>query len=527
MESPVSCDNNEDLEKKEEIDVGDDTGADLDLSRTKSSVWLSETLTLPREILFVGVICVAQLTAQIGLGQTLSILHIIGDSFHITNPGDLTWLIAGYSLTVGTFILFSGRLGDLFGYKRMLLIGYLWFALWSLVAGCAVYSNHVLFVFARVLQGIGPAITLPNGIAVLGATYPPGMRKNLAFSFFGACAPSGGILGSVFAGIFALAWWPWTFWSFAIALVITAVVGSFVVPDIPQKHIEGMTLREKLRDLDIPGALVGIMSLVLINFAWNQAPIVGWDKAYVYVLLIIGILLVPVFFYIEVKIAPAPLIPLEALNGDVGFVLGCIACGWATFGIWIFYTWQLLLVLREKPPLLASAMLCPVAITGLCAALSTGYMLTKVGPAGTMTAALTFFTVGIILLATTPVGQIYWAQTFVGTILTPFGMDMSFPAACVILSNAVPRRHQGIAASLVNTVVNYSISLGLGFAGTVQSQVDNGGQTTADVLKGYRSAEYMGIGLAGLGLCLSILFVARGCWKSRRAKAKDGTNTGV
>lgn len=77
----------------------------------------------------------------------------------------------------------------------MLLIGYLWFALWSMIAGVAVYSNHVLFVFARVLQGIGPAITMPNGIAILGAAYPPGMRKNIAFSLFGACAPSGGIIG--------------------------------------------------------------------------------------------------------------------------------------------------------------------------------------------------------------------------------------------------------------------------------------------------------------------------------------------
>jgi len=57
-------------------------------------------------------------------------------------------------------------MGDLFGYKRMLLIGFSWFSLWSIIAGLAVYSNHVLFIFARVFQGIGPAIVLPNGLAV-------------------------------------------------------------------------------------------------------------------------------------------------------------------------------------------------------------------------------------------------------------------------------------------------------------------------------------------------------------------------
>lgn len=112
----------------------------------------------------------------------------LADAFGLSNPGDLAWLIAGYSLTVGTFILVcdpipytcatfrtnlsqvAGRFGDLFGYKKMLLIGFSWFSFWSMVAGLAVYSNHVLFIFARVLQGIGPSICLPNGLALLGAT---------------------------------------------------------------------------------------------------------------------------------------------------------------------------------------------------------------------------------------------------------------------------------------------------------------------------------------------------------------------
>ena len=71
----------------------------------------------------------------------------------------------------------------------MIIIGFSWFSLWSLVAGCSVFSGHVLFVFARVLQGIGPAITLPNGLALLGATYNPGRRKDMVFAIFGATAP--------------------------------------------------------------------------------------------------------------------------------------------------------------------------------------------------------------------------------------------------------------------------------------------------------------------------------------------------
>lgn len=262
-------------------------------------------------------------------------------------------------------------------------------------------------------------------------------------------------------------------------------------------------------EIDPLGGVVGITALVLINFAWNMSGVVGWKEPYVYVCLIIGILLVPVFFYIELRVTPSPLIPFNALSTDVGFVLGCIACGWGCFGIWIYYMWNYVELLRGASPLLASAWICPVAIFGAIASISTGFLLSRIKPSLVMATALTAFTVGTILIATAPVGQIYWAQLFVCTIVIPFGMDMSFPAATLILSNAVKKEHQGIAASLVNTIVNYSISLSLGFAGTIEGQVNNGGQTPEDLLKGYRGAWYLAIGLAGLGIALSLVFVLK------------------
>jgi MFS family permease len=136
-----------------------------------------------------------------------------------------------------------------------------------------------------------------------------------------------------------------------------------------------------------------------------------------------------------------------------------------------------------------------------------------------MTASLVCFLVGNILMATVPLKQTYWAQVFVCTVVIPWGMDMSFPAATIILSNSVSKRHQGVAASLVSTIVNYSISLGLGFAGTVEVHTNRGGKTTSDALHGLRTAYYLSIGLDSLGLLLSITFVAKGYW-SKRAAAK-------
>ena len=166
-------------------------------------------------------------------------------------------------------------------------------------------------------------------------------------------------------------------------------------------------------------------------------------------------------------------------------------------------------------------MMSPVAVSGFLASVATGIALSKLKPPIVMAMALTFFTLGHILVATTPVDQTYWAQTFVCLIIIPWGMDMSFPAATIILSNGVRKEQQGIAASLVTTVVNYSISLGLGFAGTVEVHINNGGRTPAEVLKGYRGAWYFGIGSAAAGLCLSILFVIKESLRSR------ATTTGI
>lgn len=450
---------------------------------------------------------------QGALGNCLNLLHVIGDSFSLSNPAELSWLIAGYSLTVGTFILVSGRFGDLFGYKLMFLIGFVWFAVWSMVLGLSTYSNHVLFIFARVLQGIGPAIVLPNGLAILGATYRPGPRKTIAFALFGACAPGGNVFAAAFAGLFVHgdeSWWPWAVYSFAMGLVVIAAIAAFVIPDPPHKiSLAHLSHREILAQLDLLGATVGITALVLFNFAWNQAPIVGWDKPYVYVLLIVGVLLVPVFFYIELRVSSNPLIPFDVLSGDVAFILGCIACGWASFGIWIYYTWQFFQLLRGASPLLTAAWLSPVAISGALASMTTAWLLHFTHPALVMLIALVSFTVGTVLMMCAPVDQSYWLQSFFSLVVMTWGMDMSFPAGTLILSNSVKKEHQGIAASLVSTVVNYSISLGLGFAATVEVHVNGGGETDEKILFGYRAAWYMGVGLAGLGLVISLVYFFR------------------
>ena len=382
----------------------------------------------------------------------------------------------------------------------MFVLGYIWFALWSLIAGLSIYSrSQIFFDVSRALQGIGPAVLLPNSLALLGR-YPPGYRKAIVFSVFGACGPNGFVIGALFSSLLSqFAWWPWAYWCMAILCCLLAIVAVFVIPNAEKNDHRD----SGKQSFDYLGAFSGTAGLILFNVAWNQAPVVGWGTPYVIVLVILGISFVGMFFFVEHRV-PQPLLPLKGLSKEIGLVLGCVALGWSSFGIWLYYMWQFLESLRNSTPLSVVAQMSPVTISGTCAALLTAHLLQRIRTAYIMVVAMFAFCIGNILLATAPVNQIYWIQVFLATIFTPWGMNLSFPAATVILSNFLPREHQGIAAALVSTIVNYSISIGLGIAGTVEANVNDEG---SNLLAGYRGAWYAAIGLAGGGILLSGHFV--------------------
>jgi MFS family permease len=465
-------------------------------------------LSLGREILFVLVISLAQMLMLSGMAQALVPAKIIGQTFPDTNPGHIAWYSASYGLTAGTFVLPSGRLGDLFGHKKIFIIGFIWFGVWSFAAGFAElverggFGGTIYFIFCRAMQGIGPALLVPNGQAMLGRAYKPGPRKNLVFCLFSAAAPLGFVVGGTMAALFAMeASWPWAFWTMSAVCIALAAVS---VPVLPRAEQTNRNSEESMWvQLDAVGIFFGVSGLVLFNFAFNQAPIVQWTTPYAYFLLIIGVLFLCAFVYTEL-VAPHPLVPIHAMKATSNFVLGCTGAGWGCFAVWIFYAIAMFENLRGWSPLLVSAATAHAPLFGLIASILTGFMMSRTKPHWVMLASMAAFFVGSLLLATAPVEQNYWFNTFWSILIMPFGMDMSNPAAVILLSNAVGKEHQGIAASLVVTTVNYSISLALGFAGTIETHVNAGG---SDLLAGYRGAQYFGIGLGGLGVLLATAFL--------------------
>lgn len=298
-------------------------------------------MSLLRELLINVCASSAQLFTQAGLALSIAPLHSIGPTFGVSGPGPsaakLSWLPAAFSLTVGTFILPSGRWGDAVGYKPVLVFGYVWYAVWMLVGGFAAFShNFIFFAFCRAMQGIGPAIVMPNAVAILTRVYSQASprRKNLAVSMFGGVAPGGYLFGAVISGLFAqLVWWPWAYWVIGILLAVVALLSFVVMPSVRGYGWKGLS------DLDPIGSALGVAGLIFVNFAFNQGAVAGWQKVYVYVLMIVGVACFVAFVLYEGHWSPHPLVPTHHLSHDILLVLGCIACGWGSFGIWVYYYW--------------------------------------------------------------------------------------------------------------------------------------------------------------------------------------------
>lgn len=357
-------------------------------------------IPLLREIAFIAVVAISHLMTQAAMGQALAPLSTIGATFGTSSLADMTWYIAAHSLTVGTFILVSGRIGDILGHKRVFVFGYAWLGMWAVLCGFAAYTKQeIWFDVCRAMQGVGPALLMPNGLALFGRAYPVGIKKNIVFSIFGAVAPMGFVLGALSGSVFAeLLWWPWAFYTYGITAFILCFLALLVIP-----HEVGCRLPAR-PSFDWQGAISGVTGLVLINVAWNEAPISGWSSPYVYFLLILGLLITGFFFYIERKVKD-PLLPMAVLDGATGFVLTCVGTGWGSFGVWLFYTSRFIMEQREHSSLSFTAQFSPAVITGILAAGLTGFMLTHTPVSFTMMVSMCAFFIGQLIGGFAPVNQ--------------------------------------------------------------------------------------------------------------------------
>jgi hypothetical protein len=120
-----------------------------------------------------------------------------------------------------------------------------------------------------------------------------------------------------------------------MVLFVYTATSFLILP--PDEHDPAMAASKPT--FDFVGTITGVSGLVLFNFAWNEAGVISWNVPYTYILMIVGILLLAAFVYIEKHVTRHPLVPINMLSKEAVFALSIIACGWASFGIWVYYLW--------------------------------------------------------------------------------------------------------------------------------------------------------------------------------------------
>ncbi|KAJ9615302.1 hypothetical protein H2200_001377 [Cladophialophora chaetospira] len=404
-------------------------------------------------------------------------------------------MLTSFSLTQGTFVLVSGRLGAVFGHKNMLFLGGSVFTIFTLINGFV--PNYIAFNAIRALSGIGGALILPNAVAMIAITNPPGRWRNLSLGFFGASAPIGGFIGGMYIGL--LVEYSEVKWFFvgiaAVAAIVFVSLWTLGPKEVPV---------DRHGKFDYIGALLGTSALIIFNYVWNQAPAVGWAQPLEYTLLLVSVLLFGLFIAWEAR-TPHPIMPLAIYKApSFGALLLVVLLNYMSMGtiLWYMLLWQQ--NIRHWSVLHTAIGWSPFIVVATLGSLLAAWLVPRVAAQwivaiGTVTAAISS-----LLLATMPRQQIYWAQMFPATVFMALCPDLTFTAAQIIASNAVRRHEQGVAGSLIGTLNLYGNSLGLGFAATVESRVakDHG-----DTLLGYRSALFFGLGISLVALLIDVFFV--------------------
>ncbi|KAH8900011.1 MFS general substrate transporter [Thozetella sp. PMI_491] len=461
-----------------------------------------------RENLFLLFITLSQLVQMIPLGAGINSGLAIGERLGADRL-ESVWVVASYPLTQGTFVLIGGQLGAVFGHKATFTAGCAWWVVWALCGGFS--DGLVSMCVMRALCGIGGGIMVPNIIALIGINFPPGPKRNLGFALFGAMAPVGAAGGSlVSAVIVQLSHWKWLFFMLQVTCppIFTSTDLTFLDRGLLGSVIYGTTILVVAADepvardepVDWVGAYLGVAGLVLFNFVWNQAPLVGWSTPYEIALLIVSAIHIAAFVYWESRVAKLPILPLDIWTSpSFGTLMVTIFFSFMSLGIYFWYMNSYMQTIRGDSLIRTGVQYLPLTIMGSIAPFLASWLVTKVPAQIIIALGCLAMVIITALLATIPADLTYWAMAFPAMFLSAFTIDLIITAAQIIASNTVSLKHQGVAGSLVGTLLSYGLSTGLGFAGTVEVNTFDGGK---DLLRGYHSAAYLAVGFSGAALVL-------------------------
>ncbi len=259
------------------------------------------------------VVCAAFFMTILDVSIVNVALPSIGKSLDFSRD-DLQWVITAYAITYGGFLLLAGRLADLFGRRRVFLIGVVIFTVASLLCGLA-WSEGVL-IAARAVQGVGAAVITPSALSIVMTTFEEGAERNKALGIWGALGGGGAAVGVLAGGILTTyLGWEWIFF-------VNVPVGAIAFLLAPRFVRESRA--DEKKSLDIAGAVTVTTGLALLVYAVSKAPDHGWGSAWTLIPLGVSVVLLLAFVGIEAT-TKDPLMPFNIFR--IKTVTGANVCG--------------------------------------------------------------------------------------------------------------------------------------------------------------------------------------------------------
>ena len=404
----------------------------------------------------------------------------------------LAWVINGYMLTFGGFLLLGGRLGDLYGHRRVFLTGIAVFTTASIA--CGLSTSQTMLISARAVQGIGGALASAVGLSLVVTLFTEPLERAKAMGITGFVASGGGALGVVLGGVLtdALNW----HWIFLVNVPIGIAVSALVVRLVPAGD-----LAVGSRRLDIGGAVTITASLLLAVDAVIDGNQAGWTSVRTLGLLAAAVALFVAFVVIESRVA-VPLMRLSLLRSRMLATANIVGVLWAgAMFAWFFLSaLYLQLVLGYDALHVGLAFLPGNIIMAICSVSLSARLVVRFGNRRPMVVGLTMATVGLLLLARAPLHGHFVVDVLPSMVLLGVGAGIAFNPVLMAAMGDVAQEDSGLASGLVNTSFMMGGALGLaGLASLAAAQT--AGHATANaaaLLDGYHASFLAGAALAAL-----------------------------
>ncbi len=374
----------------------------------------------------------------------------------------LEWVVTAYSLAFGSLLLLGGRLGDIYGRRRVFMAGVAVFSFGSFFGGLATSEWWILL--SRAVQGAGGALAAPTALALIATTFPAGPPRNRAFGVYAGMSGAGGAIGLLLGGILTTyASWRWVFFvNVPIGIAVFTLAPIALVP----------TIRSRLR-LDLPGVMTSTAGLALLVYGLTHAAagrdgVSHWSSPATIGTLIGAVVLLVTFVVIERR-SKHPELPLHLLGSRrrSGAYVMMLLLYTALFSVFFFLTLYVQTVYGYSP-LRAGIAWVPFPVTIIIvSALVARVLVSRVGVRPLLMLGPLLSGLGFLWLSRLSAGGHYWPNLLPGMLLVSGGMGCMFvPLTLTVVSRVAPQE-AGIASSGINIGQQLGGAIGLAAIGTI------------------------------------------------------------